>query len=60
MQVQERVRIFFPYHKELSQVDVKIVYRDRTVVPEAMKEEVVQRIHDSHLRVRKCLEQMCK
>ena len=56
MQVPENVRSFFPYHGELSYVDGKLIYRDQIVIPASMREEILQRIHDGHLGVTKCLE----
>ena len=56
MQVPENVRSFFPYRGELSYVDGKLIYRDQIVIPASMREEILQRIHDGHLGVTKCLE----
>ena len=55
-QVPENVRSFFPYRGELSYVDGKLIYRDQIVIPASMREEILQRIHDGHLGVTKCLE----
>ena len=55
-QVPENVRSFFPYCGELSYVDGKLIYRDQIVIPASMREEILQRIHDGHLGVTKCLE----
>ena len=55
-QVPENARSFFPYHGELSYVDGKLIYRDQIVIPASMREEILQRIHDGHLGVTKCLE----
>ena len=55
-QVSEEARSFFVYRGELSYVDGKLLYRYRMVIPVSMKEEMLERIHDGHLGVTKCLE----
>ena len=55
-QVPENVQSFFCYRGELSYVDGKLIYRDQIVIPASMREEILQRIHDGHLGVTKCLE----
>ena len=55
-QVPKGARSFFAYRGELSYVEGKLLYRDQIVIPASMKEEILQRIHDGHLGVTKCLE----
>ena len=54
-QVPEEVRCFFPYRGELSWIEGKLIYRDRIVIPASMRMEMLQRIHEGHLGVTKCL-----
>lgn len=54
--VPEELKSFFHSRTLLSIVDGLLVYGNRIVVPESMRSAVLDRIHDGHQGITKCLE----
>ena len=54
--VQPEVLPFYPARGELSIVDGLITYADRIVVPLALQQDTLSRLHQSHQGITKCLE----
>ena len=50
------VKPYFSSRNELSVNDDILFYRDRIIIPEAMRSEILETIHSGHLGLNKCLE----
>ena len=47
---------YAPFKAELSAVDGLLVYRDRIVIPAKLRSDMLDRLHESHQGVNKCLD----
>ena len=54
-EVPWRVRDYFHYRDELTVQDGLILKGERLVIPLSMREEVKQKLHQSHLGIQSCL-----
>ncbi|XP_032235105.1 uncharacterized protein K02A2.6-like [Nematostella vectensis] len=55
-QVPEEIREYFGIRNEISEVNGKLKFKSRIVIPESMRGYVLDRIHDGHQGVTKCRE----
>ncbi|XP_048575394.1 uncharacterized protein K02A2.6-like [Nematostella vectensis] len=53
---RKKIREYFGIRNELSEVNGKLVFGSRIVIPESMRGYVLDRIHDGHQGVTKCRE----
>ena len=54
--VPKEIRHLWSVRAQLSVVDGLLVYRDRIVVPESLRTEILSKIHDGHWGITKCRE----
>ena len=54
--VSPEIQPYFEARGHLSMVDGIVTYGDRIVIPESLQEEMLNRLHESHQGLSKCLE----
>ena len=56
MQIQSSLRPYEKVKADLSVHDGLVTFQDRIVVPASQRQEVIQKLHESHMGLTKCLE----
>ena len=59
-QIQETLRAYWSYRDELTIEDGIVMKNHRFIVPKALKTKYLERIHEGHLGVTKCLQCACE
>ena len=53
-QLEPEVRVYFDAQEEISEVDGILFKGERVIIPESMRKEMLQIVHESHMGMVRC------